>query len=124
MKKFSPFPCRTNDAILFVQSYRDGELSGQLIHPRGGELKEIRSIPQLILILDEILLQEDGLINYHTFDQTGYEKIRRIATIRIQILFREHYTWQGCVQWEEQRKEVTFRSVLELIQILDEILSE
>ena len=45
-----------------------------------------------------------------------------MATLRIQVLFREHYSWQGCILWEEQQKEATFRSVLELIQLLDEIL--
>jgi len=122
MKNFSPFPCRTNDAVLLAQSYEEGEMSGMLIHPRLGSPREIRSVPQLILLLDELLVQEESLISYHAFEPTGYESIERMATLRIQILFREHYTWQGCILWEEQRKEATFRSVLELIQILDEIL--
>lgn len=123
MKQFSPFPCRTNDAILMVRSYQDGKMCGQLIHPRAEKPEEVRSIPQLILALDEILLREGSLIGYHTFEPTDHEDDRCIATLRIQVLFREHYTWQGCILWEEQRKEATFRSVLELIQILDEILA-
>ena len=78
----------------------------------------------MILLLDELLLQETGFVRYHAFEPGGYENIQRIATLRIQILFREHNTWQGCILWEEQRKEATFRSVLELIQLLDEILAE
>lgn len=123
MKNLSPFPCRANDAILLVQSYQDGEMSGQLLHPHGGGPQEIRSIPKLILKLDEILSSEESVIHYHVFEPTGFENVERIATLRIQILFQEHCTWQGCVLWEEQRKEATFRSVLELIQILDEILA-
>ena len=123
MKQFPPFPCRANDAILLVQSYQDGRMTGQLIHPRTGTPEEIRSIPELLLRLDEILLREESLISYHAFRPAGFEEIRRIATLRIQVLFQENYSWQGCVQWEEQRKEATFRSVLELIQILDEILA-
>jgi len=123
MKHFSPFPCRPNDAILMVQSYQDGEMHGQLVHPRVGGPREIRSISHLILTLDELLQSGEGLVSYQVFEPAGYESIQRIATFRIQILFREHYTWQGCILWEEQRKEATFRSVLELIRILDEILA-
>lgn len=123
MKNISPFFRRTNDAVLLVTDYQAGQLSGQLIHPRLEGPKRINSVPHLVLALDEILLREDGMVSYHAFEQTGYEEIRRIATLRIRILFQEHHTWQGSVQWEEERKEAAFQSVLELIQILDEILS-
>lgn len=123
MRRFSEFPCLTNDAILLVQSYQDGKMYGQLIHPRTGMPEEIRSIPQLILRLDEILLQEHSLVGHYAHRPVGFDGVDRIATLRIQILFREQYTWQGRILWEEQRKEATFRSVLELIQILDEILA-
>lgn len=122
MKSFSPLPCRTNDAVLLVQSYEEGELKGRLLHPRLGLPREIGSTAQMILILDELILREEGLISYHAFEPTGHEEIERMATLRIQVLFREYYSWQGCILWEEQQKEATFRSVLELIQLLDEIL--
>ena len=122
MKNFTPFPCRTDDAILMVTSYQEGELSGVLVHPRLEGPRKIRSVPQLLFLLDEFLLREEGLISYHAFEPTGFSEIQRIATLRIRILFRENHTWQGCVMWEEQRKEASFRSVLELIQLLDEIL--
>lgn len=124
MKNFSPFPCRMNDAVLMVSSYQHGEIDGWLIHPRLDGPQKITSVPQMLFMLDELLLREEKLISYYAFEPTGYEQLRRIATFRIQILFRENYTWQGCLLWEEERKEATFRSVLELIQILDEILAE
>jgi hypothetical protein len=98
-------------------------MSGRLIHPKLERAHEIKSVTQLILILDEILLREEGLVSYHAFESARYGDIPRIATLRIRILFREHYSWQGCIQWEEERKEAAFRSVLEFVQILDEILS-
>lgn len=124
MKSFPPFPCRMNDAVLMVASYQAGEISGWLVHPRLDGPQPVQSIPQVLFMLDELLLREEKLISYHAFEPTGYENLPRIATFRIQVLFREHYTWQGCLLWEEERKEATFRSVLELIQILDEILGE
>lgn len=43
---------------------------------------------------------------------------------RIQILFREHYTWQGKLVWQNERQEYVFHSAIELLQLLDEILAE
>lgn len=122
MKKFNLLSCRTNAATLAVSSYQEGELRGWLLHPRLDSPKEVHSVPQLLFFIDDLLFREDHLISYHAFAPTGLEHIPRIATIQIQILFQEHHTWQGCLLWEDQQKEAPFRSVLELIQILDEIL--
>ena len=124
MKSFNPFPCRTNDAVLMVSSYNDGEITGWLVHSRLESPQRIRSVPQLLFKLDEFLQSDEKPVIYHAFEPTRYENIQRIATLRIQILFQDHYTWQGCVLWEDRHIEMTFHSVLELIQILDEILVE
>ena len=124
MKSFGTVPCRANDAVLMVSSYRNGEIGGWLVHPRLDGPQEIQSVPQLLFLLDDLLLQEERLVSYHAFEPTGFENISRIATLRIQILFREHHTWQGCLLWEDQQQAAAFQSVLELIQLLDEILAE
>ena len=72
----------------------------------------------------ELLEGQEGLVHSQAFEPPDPEAVGRIATLRIQVLFREHYSWQGRIVWEEKRKEAVFRSVLELIQILDEILAE
>jgi len=124
MKSFTSFPSRPNDAILMVQSYREGELQGFLAHSRLSAPKPVKSMAHFLLLLDDILLREEEKISYHSFEAEQYGSITRIATIRIQILFREHHTWQGFLQWEEEKKEASFRSALELIELLDEILAD
>ena len=42
-----------------------------------------------------------------------------LATFAVKILFRQHASWQGCVTWLEGRREQSFRSVLELILLMD-----
>ena len=42
-----------------------------------------------------------------------------IATFRIRILFRQNATWQGIVYWVEREREEHFRSVLELMTLMD-----
>ena len=124
MKPFTSAPCQTNSAILFVTSYQEGEISGWLAHSRLVGLHKIRSVPQLLFLLNDPGLQEDRMVSYHAFDSTAYEDVPRIATLGIQILFHDYHTWQGRILWEDQKKEAPFRSVWELIQLLDEILAD
>lgn len=42
-----------------------------------------------------------------------------LGTFVIRILFRQHTSWQGSVTWVEEDREQTFRSVLELILLID-----
>lgn len=47
----------------------------------------------------------------------------RVATFNLRILFRQNASWQGAVQWMEGRQEESFRSVLELLMLIDSALS-
>ena len=47
----------------------------------------------------------------------------KIATFVLRILFRQNSSWQGAVTWQEGKKEECFRSVLELLLLLDSALS-
>lgn len=46
------------------------------------------------------------------------------ATFLVRILFRQNASWQGSVSWLEGRQEESFRSVLELILLMDGALRE
>ena len=45
------------------------------------------------------------------------------GTFIIRVKSRQHSSWQGLVTWTEEQKTLPFRSVLELIKIIDEALS-
>lgn len=45
------------------------------------------------------------------------------ATFVIRILFRQNASWQGSVIWLEGRQEQSFRSVLELVLLMDNALT-
>lgn len=45
-------------------------------------------------------------------------------TFVIRIERRQNATWQGVVQWLDGRREQRFRSVLELIYLLEEVVSQ
>ena len=47
----------------------------------------------------------------------------KLATFRIRILFRQNASWQGSVSWIEGNQEEYFRSVLELMVLIDDALN-
>lgn len=47
----------------------------------------------------------------------------KAATFSVKILFRQNTSWQGSVSWLEGKREETFRSVLELLLLIDSAIS-
>jgi len=46
------------------------------------------------------------------------------ATFTLRILFRQNASWQGSVIWHEGQREQSFRSVLELIFLMDSAMQQ
>ena len=46
----------------------------------------------------------------------------KVATFVVTVLFRQSASWQGTVQWCEGKEKVPFRSVLELLHLMDSAL--
>ena len=44
------------------------------------------------------------------------------ATFAVKVLFRQNASWQGTVTWLEGRREQSFRSILELLLLMDSAL--
>lgn len=118
------FPCQSREAVVTVQTYHDGIMDGYLQHPKLKGRAEIRSLSQMVLLLNSLIDMEDCPNPSLPLVPVHYG-IRETDTVfRIQILFREHYTWQGRLIWQDRNQEVVFHSAIELIQLLDEILGE
>ncbi|MDO5147259.1 MAG: hypothetical protein Q4D60_09670 [Eubacteriales bacterium] len=49
---------------------------------------------------------------------------KKEQTFIIKVLDRKHRTWQGSILWVEEKKEQHFRSALELLKLVDEVLVE
>lgn len=46
----------------------------------------------------------------------------KLATFIVHVQFRQNTTWQGAVQWIEQKSTQRFRSAFELLRMVDEAL--
>ena len=47
----------------------------------------------------------------------------KVGTFRIRIMFRQNSSWQGNITWLDGKMEESFRSVLELLILMDSALS-
>ena len=130
-----------NDAsrtmIVCVDSYLQGVLCG-CVYPcaQEGEGYEFRSLVQLIVGIESILDSANFPQSFNAvrnffltpkLSLKGAEgrEIRRgyCATFVVKILFRQHSSWQGTLAWSEKRQEKPFRSVLELILLMNSALN-
>lgn len=119
-----------------VDSYDKGVLQGRMYGPY--------QIADSFESMSQFLLKMENYLNTQQLPQS-YTDARRfsvrwqdpehrtvplqpqkglIATFQIQIHFRQHTSWQGTVLWKEHHTEQSFRSVLELILLMDSALQE
>ena len=47
----------------------------------------------------------------------------KTANFILKVVFRQNASWQGSLSWLNQNKEESFRSVLELLKLIDNALS-
>lgn len=57
----------------------------------------------------------------YQFDLNNLDKQRYIAAFKITVLFTQRNSWQGVIKWLDTDEELCFRSVYELINIIDNV---
>ena len=117
-------PCQSREALVTVLSYRNGIVDGYLQHPRLQQKVAIQNLAQLLLVLNDLLDLENCPNSPLPFVSQEEPDREQIAVFRIQVLFREHYTWQGRLIWENENQEAVFHSAIEMVRLIDEILGE
>lgn len=116
-----------------VDSYQDGVLTGRLYNV-------VSDDPRIFLSASQFLLQMEDLLDQLQFPQS-FRAVRsfgqptalaphkskalqaplkgKCATFEIRVLFRQNASWQGSVLWKEANLDQNFRSVLELLLLMD-----
>ncbi len=99
------------------------------------EGRVFRSFIELIEILDKLyddmdypqsnvelrtLAESEETINHKKTERKSSEN-GKLATFTIRVLFRQNASWQGTIKWMEQDKTENFRSVLELMHLVNSI---
>jgi len=121
---------------LCVDSYDQGVLVGRFYHPGlEDECYGFQSLAQFLVKVEQMLNEANFPQSFtakRTFAPIGDRAAETLdgqqpetgkrGTFVIRLLFRQHTSWQGTVTWLEGSGEQTFRSVLELILLLDSAL--
>lgn len=118
MREWRMTPIGANVFGIYLEPCDDGQIKGSI---SGGGIKNpirFTSLSRMILLLDEQM----DIISRESPGMTVYPP--SAPSFEIEILFRQNYSWQGRVRWPAGRKEAAFRSVLELITIIEMILEQ
>lgn len=121
--------------VICVDGYENKALSGRFYNPYCEEGESFASLTQMLLKIDDMLNEmrlPQSFTAVRTFAPGGGDLSRnapaaaahegRLATFAVRILFRQNASWQGSVTWLEGGQEESFRSVLELIFLMDSAL--
>lgn len=118
-----------------IDSCENGILVGRLYNPFLSEGKPFLSTMQFLLEMEHLLNsmnfpQSSSRIrtflpmeDHNTGPPERSYRMGEIATFEMRILFRQNVSWQGSLCWLEAKQEQHFRSVLELIFLIDNALS-
>ena len=114
-----------------IDSYRSGVPVGRFYSECREPPCAFESVVQCLSQMEQIMDGEGTAGGAHPlFDRTGaagawccpQERRGAQGTFLLRVLFRQNGSWQGSVLWMEGRQEQPFRSVLELILLMDSAL--
>lgn len=120
--------------MICVDSYQNGAMSGRMYNQYVDGAETFTNLTQLLLRMDCLLDEMNFPQSFQAkrgFGPVGHpaasaaETDRRDgdeATFAVKVMFRQNASWQGSVTWLEGGREESFRSVLELIFLMNSAL--
>ena len=122
--------------IVCIDNYENCVMSGRLYNPYLPEGDSFHSTMEFLkkmeFMLDEMKFPQSFRAN-RVFCQLPEPKVTTPpmgsppsgahGTFHLKVLFRQNASWQGSVTWVEGHREESFRSVLELLFLMDSAAS-
>ena len=121
--------------LICVDSYDGGVMQGRF-YDDAYECIPFGSLSQFLLSMDRVLDDKHLPESYtepRVFTQRPVAELGEVenglkrgkkATFELCVMFRQNTSWQGSLRWREKGIEQSFRSVLELIFLLDSALQD
>lgn len=128
--------------LICIDSYEADMLKGRLVDYANNTVTNFENAITMLKLLRESLDVLEFPRNYTKLrqfsdavqtDMCEYDEISSLnskveerkgkkATFNIRIIFRQNATWQGTIFWQEGKREIAFRSVYELLMLMDEAI--
>lgn len=123
--------------LVCIDEYADGVPAGQIRNPYFSGGRQFHGLMRFLQLMED-LLDATQLPQSFTAARTfGMPPARpptgatdasletgQLATFALRVMFRQNASWQGSVTWLETGREESFRSVLELLLMMDGALRE
>lgn len=130
--EFHPWEHQKRGTLLCVDSYDNCVPVGRLYNTKCPEGIPFHGVIDLIKKVEDILEQmkfPQAFEKIRTFADVPVLEVNTlnapqpqqgvVATFSLAVLFRQNSSWQGSLAWLEGKREETFRSVLELLYLID-----
>lgn len=122
-----------------VDTYINKQPVGTIYNPYHKCSKAYGSLMELIQLMEQLfdeLLGDSDEVERRSFHKNAqpqealWDKTEsvdtkesgKLATFKIDVLFRRRASWQGVICWMDENREECFRSTLEMLQLLDSAL--
>ena len=128
-------------SIIQVTSYDDKNMRGIFYNPYYGEEIAFSNLARLLFLMEDMmdeLNSPQASTQSRRFEEipkpAERESLRQdwlrkpnqeaIATFKVKVLFRQGASWQGKLSWSEGKEEISFRSALEMVKLMDSALPQ
>ena len=121
--------------LVCIDSYNRKVLSGRIISPYYEGCISFESTMEFLQNIESILEEMNWPQSFSSIRSfknseekslpisSEHIKEGKLATFYLRVLFRQNSSWQGSLCWYEKQKVESFRSVLELLTLMDSALS-
>lgn len=130
-----------SSCIIQVERYDNKNLEGTFYNLYYGVALPFENLTRLLLMMEDMMDEMDspqaavksrrfGLRSKQPERDSIAETVPQqnepevLATFKVKVLFRQSASWQGTIQWVEENLETSFRSVLELVKLIDSALPQ
>lgn len=131
---FVPYKIRTS--LIKITSYADKQLRGTLCNPYFEHEMRFDNAVQFLMLMEELLNSlgyPQKAMEARCFRSAapcpvceplpGGADEAVLASFKLTVLFRQNASWQGQLIWLDRKCETQFRSVLELLMLIDNVLA-
>lgn len=117
--------------MIYVDSYEGANPVGRFYNPYMARAQSFTSLMDLVTKMEGMLNEMNFPQSFNAVrsfskapklspkDTASDEPSGKVASFAVRVMFRQNASWQGSVTWVEGKVEESFRSVLELMFLMD-----